>query len=118
MQALILRLDIAGSPVTWIPWQNAACLYSRDMVAWTAGDSIFTFKGGINRVTGLRSKVNINSIIAIKRSAIRIRAKRHIPPHTYRELFFRDAHICMFCGDLFQESLIKNILGNLYCSGA
>jgi len=106
MQALILRLDIAGSPVTWIPWQNAICLYSRDMVAWTAGDSIFTFKGGTNRVSGLRSKVNINSIIAIKRSAIRKRAKRYAPPLTNRELFLRDAHLCMYCGHQFQESLL------------
>ena len=104
MVPLILRLDIAGSPVTWIPWQDAVCLYSRNMVAWTAGDSVFTIMGGTSRATGLRSSVNINSIIAIKRSAIHKRIKRNIPPLTNRELFLRDAHLCMYCGGQFKES--------------
>jgi len=101
---LILRLDIAGTPVTWIPWQDAVCLYSRDMVAWTAGDSVFTIKGGYSRATGLRSTVDINSIIAIKRSAIHKKIKRNIPPLTNRELFLRDAHLCMYCGGQYRES--------------
>ena len=106
MSANIVRLDIAGKPVTWIPWQDAVCLYSRDMVAWAAGDSIFTFKGGISRKTGLQSTVDVNSIIAIRRSAIRKHAKRHIPPLTNRELFLRDAHLCMYCGNQCQEALL------------
>ena len=106
MSPLILRLDIAGSPVTWIPWQNAVCLYSRDMVAWTAGDSRFTFYGGTNRTTGLRSSIIVNSIIAIKRSAIRKHAKRYIPPLTNRELFHRDAHLCMYCGRQYKETML------------
>ena len=106
MVPLILRLDIAGTPVTWIPWQDAVCLYSRDMVAWTAGDSIFTINGGTNRQTGLRSFVNINSIIAIKRSAPHKHPKRNIPPLTNRELFLRDAHLCMYCGGHFKESYL------------
>lgn len=104
MVPLILRLDIAGAPITWIPWQDAVCLYSRDMVAWTAGDSDFTIMGGTSRATGLRSSVDINSIIAIKRSTLRKRVKRNIPPLTNRELFLRDAHLCMFCGGQFKES--------------
>ncbi|HJP36764.1 MAG TPA: HNH endonuclease, partial [Gammaproteobacteria bacterium] len=32
---LILRLDVAGTPLRWIPWQDAVCLYSRELVAWT-----------------------------------------------------------------------------------
>ncbi|MDP6184356.1 MAG: HNH endonuclease, partial [Gammaproteobacteria bacterium] len=36
---LILRLDVAGTPLRWIPWQDAVCLYSRELVAWTAGDN-------------------------------------------------------------------------------
>ena len=79
MTPLILRLDTAGTPVTWIPWQDAVCLYSRDMVAWTAGDQVFTFHGGICRRTGDRSVVDVNSIVAVKRSTLRKRSKRVIP---------------------------------------
>ena len=69
MTPLILRLDISGSPVRWIPWQLAVSLYSREMIAWTAGNSVFTFRGGISRLTGERSTVKIKSIIAVKRSS-------------------------------------------------
>lgn len=106
MSPLILRLDISGMPVNWIPWEDAVCLYSRDMIAWTAGESIFTFNGGISRATGLRSTVSIHSIIAIKRSSIHKHNKRIIPPLTNRELFLRDANLCMYCGDKFSDGIL------------
>lgn len=106
MAPLILRLDVAGSPVTWIPWQDAVCLYSRDMIAWTAGASSFTFRGGVSRLTGARSSISINSIIAVKRSAGHKHAKRSVPPLTNRELFHRDAHLCMYCGGEFPPALL------------
>ncbi len=95
---LILRLDISGSPMTWIPWEDAVNLYSREMVAWTAGESMFTFYGGISRLTGMRSQVSINSIIAVKRASQSKYARRSIPPLNNRELFFRDGNLCMYCG--------------------
>jgi 5-methylcytosine-specific restriction endonuclease McrA len=98
MTPLILRLDTSGTPVTWIPWQDAVCLYSRDMIAWTAGEHAFDFHGGTCRRTGARSIVTVNSIVAVKRSATRRHSKRVIPPLTNRELFLRDAHLCMYCG--------------------
>jgi 5-methylcytosine-specific restriction endonuclease McrA len=106
MTHLILRLDIAGSPVTWIPWQDAVCLYSRDMIAWTTGESVFTFRGGICRRTGQRSTVNVNSIIAVKRSTPHKYTRRTIPPLTNRELFLRDAHMCMYCGSEHGEMML------------
>ncbi len=104
MSALILRLDISGKPVTWIPWQTAVCLYSRNMIAWTAGQHSFGFHGGTNRRSGERSVINVNSIIAIKRSSNHKYLTRSIPPLTNRELFLRDAHLCMYCGKQFEES--------------
>lgn len=107
MTPLILRLDIAGSPVRWIPWQNAVNLYSREMIAWTAGDSVFTFHGGISRMTGFRSTVEINSIIAVKRSAKHYKhGERTVPPLTNRELFLRDAYLCMYCGNKYGDALL------------
>jgi len=104
MPPLILRLDISGQPITWVPWQTAVCLYSRDMIAWTAGEHSFTFHGGINRCSGERSIIDINSIIAVKRSSPNRHPGRAIPPLTNRELFLRDAHLCMYCGKQFEES--------------
>lgn len=102
-QALVLRLDVAGTPIRWIPWQQAVCLYSRDMVAWTAGESVFEIKGGISKATGKQSSIEVNSIIAVKRSNQAKHIKRTVPPLTNREIFHRDANICMYCGNTFSE---------------
>lgn len=106
MTPLILRLDVAGSPVRWVPWQDAVNLYAREMIAWTAGESLFTFRGGISRLSGERSIVKINSIIAVKRSNQIKHGKRTIPPLTNRELFLRDAFLCMYCGNKFKDDLL------------
>jgi len=100
---LILRLDIAGAPIRWIPWRDAVCLYSRGLIAWTAGQTAFTFYGGIGRLTGERSSVTVNSIIAVKRSKREQHARRHIPPLNNHELFRRDGHLCMYCGREYPE---------------
>lgn len=103
MSPLILRLDVSGSPDTWIPWQEAVCLYTRDMVAWTAGDSVFTFHGGTSRLTGLQSTVSVNSIIAIRRSTRRRHLRRGVPPLSNKELFKRDGNLCMYCANGFSD---------------
>lgn len=105
MSHLILRLDISGAPITWIPWQDAVCLYSRNMIAWTAGEHMFRFRGGTCRATGQRSSVNVNSIIAVKRSGHKY-IRRTVPPLTNRELFLRDAHMCMYCGNEHNDVLL------------
>ena len=100
---LILRLDVAGTPLRWIPWQDAVCLYSRDLVAWTAGDNEFRFRGGTSRTTGLRSSVTVHSIIAIKRSRRGRHTQRAVPPLNNHELFRRDGYMCMYCGQELPE---------------
>lgn len=104
MSPLILRLNIAGEPIRWIHWHEAVCLYSRNMVAWTAGDRVFTFRGGISRATGQRSCVSVNSIIAVKQPRHFKYSRRGIPPLNNHELFLRDGHLCMYCGYEFPDN--------------
>ena len=104
LRSPILRLDITGQPIKWIPWQDAACLYTRNMIAWTAGESILLCRGGVNKETGKRSVLKLNSIIAIKRSVVRSKIKFGSPPLVNRELFRRDAYLCMYCGNHFAGS--------------
>jgi 5-methylcytosine-specific restriction endonuclease McrA len=94
---LILRLDVTGKPIKWVPWQEAVCLYSRDMVAWTAGATTFSLRGGYSRLTGLQTVVNVNSIIAV-RGEFKRAYRKAVPPLNNRELFRRDDHICLYCG--------------------
>ena len=95
---LILTLDAQGQPHRWVTWQHAIFYYSRNMVAWDAGDACFTFLGGTSRKTGNRSVITANSIIAIKGKALSTRTLLQTPPLTNRELFHRDRHICAYCG--------------------
>lgn len=103
---LILRLDVVGKPVSWVPWQIAACLYSRKRVAWTAGVREFVFYGGMSRLTGSRSQLSINSIIAVKGICARYSRHEVTPPLSNRELFIRDSFLCMYCGKPFQSRLL------------
>ena len=100
---LILRLDITGKPVKWIPWQEAVCLYAKDMVAWTAGENCFILRGGFSRLSdGQQTRVEINSIVAV-RGEFRRGYARSVPPLSNRELFSRDQHTCLYCGHVHTD---------------
>lgn len=100
MIPLILRLDVSGQPLGWMPWQQAVMMYARDRVCWTAGDHVFKIYGGVSRMTGHQSVMEINSIVAVKGFQRRGR-KRGVPPLNNQELFKRDGGICMYCGQGF-----------------
>lgn len=115
---LILRLDVAGTPITWIPWQQAIILYCRDLIAWTAGERTLKFYGGISRATGLRSRIEINSIVAVRRHHKKDRPHRSVPPLNNRELFLRDQHMCMYCGQEYPDgSLTRDHVQPLWRGG-
>ena len=100
MTPLILRLEINGQPLRWVPWQEAIVLQARDMIAWSAGEQSFTFYGGLNRRTGTQSHVTVSSIIAV-RGHVRAHLRPGTPPLSNRELFHRDSHLCLYCGGEF-----------------
>ncbi len=116
---LILRLDITGQPVKWIDWQEAACLYARERVAWTAGTHTFALRGGIRRADGERSCLEINSIIAV-RGEFR-RQLSLVPPLNNTELFLRDQLLCLYCGkthrtkELTRDHVIPLSRGGIDC---
>ena len=99
----ILRLDVTGRPVTWVDWKEAACLYSRDRVAWTAGKHQFVLHGGCSRLSGEQTVVEINSIIAV-RGEFKQRRFDIVPPLSNRELFRRDRQLCLYCGKGHREN--------------
>ncbi len=102
----ILRLDSTGQPVRWMSWQEATVLYALDKIAWTLGEHQFQFHGGVNRVSGQRSTVTVNSIVAIKGYTHRKGRAFKTPPLTNRALFLRDGNICMYCGGQFDSALL------------
>ena len=98
----ILRLNVAGAPVDWATWQEAVCLYARDLVKWTYGDSVLRLLGGHSRIDGSRTRVDIHSIIAC--GGRRAAHPRSVPPLTNAALFGRDRGVCLYCGRLFPHA--------------
>ncbi len=93
----LLSLDACGRVLDWMSWQDAACLYARDAVAWTLGDPCLRVHGGINRITGEQSLLDLPPIIAARGHA-RASALDPTPALTNSALFARDSHLCLYCG--------------------
>ncbi len=97
----VLQLDVSGRPQSWISPREAAVLYASDGVAWTLGDPFHVLLGGIQRTTGLQSRIDVHPIIAV-RGSVPTRAWRHTPAITNTKLFARDRHLCAYCGHQFR----------------
>lgn len=95
----ILRLNLAGQPIEWIHWQDAVCLYARDLVIWSLGGIVRQVCGGRSQLTGLTSRMQLPSIIAC--GGERMAPMRTVPPLTNRALFRRDDYRCLYCGKHF-----------------
>jgi len=96
----VLQLDISGRPQAWISSREAAVLYASDAVAWTLGDAFHIMRGGMQRSTGLQSRIELHPIVAV-RGAIPSRAWRQQPALSNGKLFARDRGCCAYCGGRF-----------------
>ena len=98
----ILRVDVAGMPLDWINYQDAVRLYHADIVAYEAGTALFIIRGGINAVTGKRSVIEVNSVIATYGKNPHLDFD-YIPPLNNDALFKRDGSLCLYCGGSFSR---------------
>lgn len=107
MHERILRLNIAGSPVEWLSWEDAATIQARGMVAWTLGSPCMTVRGGRSRLTGQQSTLVLHSIMACEGRVFDLASR--IPNLTNTSLFRRDQHLCLYCGkDLPEKELTRD----------
>ena len=104
----VLRTDVAGMPLEWIDYRDAVRLYHGEQVAYSCGSLLYRVHGGINAATGLRSVVEVSSIIATvgKTHGLAELRDSYVPPLNNKTLFRRDANICMYCSGRF---LSKNL---------
>ena len=102
----VLRTDIAGMPLEWIDYRVAASLYHGGQVAYCCGSPIFRVRGGYNARTGVRSVIEVSSIVATYGDTRTVERNRdqYIPPLNNRTLFKRDANLCMYCAARFSTS--------------
>ncbi len=98
----ILRLNIAGQPLDWVSWEEAVCLYAREIIVWTLGDAVLHIRGGHSRMDGSQSSLDIHSIIACEGKVMPM--VECSPPLTNQALFGRDRNVCLYCGRSFADS--------------
>lgn len=115
---LILQLDSAGNPHCWINFEKASYYYCKNLVAWTMNAQDFTLRGGNNAVTGERSTLTMETIIAVKGKITNRQVEvMNKVPLTNRTLFRRDRHLCAYCGieygasDLSRDHIIPDSKG-------
>lgn len=99
----VLRTDASGIPLEWIDFREAVRAYYLDQIVFSLGVKLYRIHGGSNAITGKRSSIEVNSIIATagdSHAAVKARA-HYVPPLNNQALFARDAHMCMYCGGQF-----------------
>lgn len=95
----VLALDVSGTPRQWINYDEAIAYHATNSVAWSMGEIVARYHGGIQQ-NGKMSYLETPSIIAIKGPGFN--------PHKHakvalsnRTLFGRDRNICAYCGGHF-----------------
>jgi hypothetical protein len=96
----ILKLDVSGQPRGWLTLNEAITAYARGGVLYGIGESLAPVFGGIQRLTGIRSEIVLQPIIALEGRVL----NHFTPPLCNRTLFRRDDHRCLYCGSQFRRS--------------
>lgn len=97
----VLQLDVSGRPQAWVSAKEAAVIYATDGIAWTLGKPFQVLRGGIQRRTGLQSRIEVHPIVAV-RGCVPNRAWRQAPALSNPKLFARDRLLCAYCGQRFR----------------
>jgi 5-methylcytosine-specific restriction endonuclease McrA len=102
----ILRADVAGMPLEWVDYKEAARLYTQDQVAYSVGSPLYRLRGGCNAATGRRTILELSSIIATIGHTANPGNTRHdyVPPLNNQTLFRRDGYVCLYCANRFSSA--------------
>ena len=109
LQQQVLRTDIAGMPLEWVGYQDAVRLITLGQVGYSLGSTVYRIRGGINALSGERSFVDVDAIIATDGTHphAHLFADSYTPPLSNPALFRRDQYICLYCGERFPHSLLS-----------
>jgi hypothetical protein len=103
LEQQVLRTDAGGMPLEWIDYREAVRVYHLGQVAYSLGTTLYRIHGGYSARTGLRSVIEISSIIATygNNHALHKARENYTPPLSNQALFARDAQLCLYCGERF-----------------
>ncbi len=102
----ILALTKNGVPNRWIDLKEAAHYYASEQVLFERGTTEFLLRGGTNVMSGRRSEIRANSIIAIVGEDHKVRHFNKVPTVTKEMLLKRDRYTCAYCAETFKENLL------------
>jgi hypothetical protein len=103
----ILVLDVAGTPVRWVDHESAAGYYASGKVRWELGADRTVLRGGVSRLHGRRSTLEIAAIIAIDGPRWKVRGAEDRVPLSRTMVFARDRHVCAYCGGRFGQNTLE-----------
>lgn len=106
MKTMILTLDQAGLPQAWVGLDEAITYHAKRLVAWSAGDWVCEYRGGMQR-DGRRSRIETQSILALRDVGHASRLFARIPAVSNELLFARDRHLCAYCGIEYRDGVLS-----------
>ena len=95
----VLALDISGTPRQWISNDDAISYWATESVAWSMGEVVAKYRGGIQN-DGTESYLESPCIIAIKGRAFNPQKHKQVALSN-KTLFGRDRNVCAYCGGHF-----------------
>lgn len=95
----VLALDISGTPRQWIGYDDAIAYHATNSVAWSMGEIVARYHGGIQQ-NGKVSYLETPCIIAIKGPGFNPHKHANVALSN-RTLFGRDRNVCAYCGKYF-----------------
>ena len=109
LQQQVLRTDVSGMPLEWIGYQEAVRLIALEQVSYSLGRTLYRIRGGINALTGIRSVIEVNAIVASwgHHPHAHLFATNYTPPLCNKSLFRRDQFLCMYCGEQYPHFMLS-----------
>ncbi len=109
LQQQVLRTDVSGMPLEWIGYQQAVRLIALDQVSYSLGKTLYRIHGGINAISGQRSVIEVNAIVACwgHHPHAHLFSSHYTPPLSNKALFRRDQSLCLYCGEKFPNFLLS-----------
>ena len=99
----VLVCDVGGQPHDWLTWKDAVVLKVKDSISYEIGEPDILARGGISRMTGKQSAVQVSSIICLKEH---FKRKDKVALNN-QNLFRRDLHTCAYCGRIYNDAKLS-----------
>ena len=96
-------------PLEWVGYQEAVRLITLDQVSYSLGKTLYQVRGGINAISGRRSSVSVDAIIATygHNPHKHLFSSSYVPPLSNQSLFRRDQNLCLYCGEQFPNYMLS-----------